>query len=43
MGLIVIFSVGRRFAGWANARMELTDQRIELDTDCEKLVGTSLY
>ena len=30
VGLIVIFSVGRRFAGWANARMELTDQRIRI-------------
>ena len=38
VGLIVIFSVGRRFAGWNSLTKEF-----ELDTDCEKLVGTSLY
>ncbi len=30
VGLLVIFSVGRRFAGWANARLEVTDQRIRI-------------
>jgi membrane protein YdbS with pleckstrin-like domain len=30
LGLLVVFSVGRRFAGWANARLEVTDQRIRI-------------
>ena len=28
--MLVVFSVGRRFAGWANARLEVTDQRIRI-------------
>ena len=30
LGMLVVFSVGRRFAGWANARLEVTDQRIRI-------------
>lgn len=30
VGLLLLFSVGRRFVGWANARLEVTDQRIRI-------------
>ena len=30
VGLLVVFSVGRRFVGWANARLEVTDQRVRI-------------